>query len=191
MSLQFKKLGLVYLIITFNCHGNIYKTPWQFSDDFVKNNAVTETENKESTHPLHTWMYNTDCATVDFLQEPMPNQPQSKPWLTVENAHKVINIATLTYVCIKIYNRYHEVYTLPVAQNSSLMVGTLKQIVNSICPQFIQTIGTHGCFLIDSVEIAFKGLIYKTVAQLIVLCGSGNIVDFMACGLQKAAHLVL
>lgn len=185
-----KKIGIICAVMPFNCHAQTHKSPWQFSDDFVKNNVETSTKNNDPQDACPSWLNNPDVTTIELFQECQSKQV-SYPWLTTENAHKLINIATLVYVCTKIYNRYHEIYSLPITQNSSEMMGTLKKILASMCPQFMQTIGSHGSFLIDSLEIAIKGLIYKTVAQLIVLCSTSNIVDFIGYGLQKTTHLVI
>jgi len=162
-----------------NCQGHILRSPWQFSADFLE-------QQDEKPQP-HSWL------TLEHpKQETLPSAPKQASWFTVNNAHKIINIATLMYACIKIYKRYQQIdATTPPSEGEYMLMKKLKQLMLYVCPQFIQTIGSHGVFFIDSVEIIFKALIYKTLAQLVVLCGSGNIFDLIGYGLQKAAHLVL
>ncbi|MCX5922306.1 MAG: hypothetical protein NTX86_03185 [Candidatus Dependentiae bacterium] len=158
---------------------------WQFSADFLQHyQAGSKIEEPMISLPLSTQKPDLNDWLIIQTPEHLP-PPSSSSWITYEKAHTLINITTMGYVLMKIYQRYNQLYAAnQSADNSYAITKLFKNGLSYICPQFIQSLGTQGIFFVDSIQIIGTAFLYKTIAQCVIFCTSGNIFDL----LRSIAH---
>ncbi len=141
--------------------------------------------------------------SADFLalvaQQQEPNtktriqclaEKEKKPasaWTAVDTVEASITPAAAVYTLIKIVALYRTVYsgtsTEHVVDNSWLM-ELQQRIVSLVYPTSLHN---NARFILGSGRIIIEVLIYKTLAQMLVLCLKGNIFDAIE---QSAARIV-
>jgi len=161
--------------------------PWRFSPYFLQ--ECVRLESSEQTHteqnicnPIYSpskIIRETDKSTFIDLTAILSNKispdralEDDYLWLSAKNANKVVNITAVAYALISMYKAHEKLYLTPTG--APINPG----------------ITHYYTFLKDCLQSGCKALAYKTVAQLIILCADGNILDLIGYGLQKVGHLV-
>lgn len=174
-----KKLIPIFLAIlacNSSCYETVNKAHWQFSADFLAQHGPKNAPYGTVYQPAHVPLHLPHTA------------PQESSLLSYENAQRMINIATIIFATIKIYERYQAIGVAPVHDQSWTLALT------SWCPAMLHSVGMYGNFLIDSTTIVFEALIYKAIAKLLLLCAHGDISDLIGSiadgGLHAAKQLL-
>ena len=167
------------------CRQSIFKSSWHFSPDFLAQYKPHQAPELEALQPapqsLHTY-------------QPLASEPQllvARPasLFSYENAQRMINIATIIFATIKIYERYQAIgITAQPNMNDYQWLASMKKMIASLCPDMLQTMGAYGFFLIDSTAIVFKALVYKAIAKLLLLCAHGDISDLIGSIAHGGVH---
>lgn len=178
-------LSCALLLISIGCYAQDVHF-WQFSDDFLQlheQNVVAAHSNGRPKEPTYVSDWHTEPPHVPQKQTALQDPPQEdikktdySYRFTSTHAYRLINTATACYAIVNLYNAYA---LLCERQKSAGMLS------------HIQTPGNYINFMIQCMEISCTALVYKTIAQCIVLCADGNLFDFLRGGLQKVSHLVL
>ncbi|MDR3550881.1 MAG: hypothetical protein P4L31_05665 [Candidatus Babeliales bacterium] len=174
------KITIILICLAFSCHGQ-QPSHWQFSDDFLQKLENNTSLYHNTIQPIFAsdWAQDDSALPQAYLiaqethetdEQPIPT-PQSL--LSTANAYQLIDSVTIGYTFINIYGAYQTLHS--THQSSSIMSLML---------------GKHITFFMSCLETTCKALLYKTVAQCIVLCAEGNIIDLVSGGLQKVAHFV-
>lgn len=137
-------------------------------------------------------LYNNHLAEQTLHHIPHYPRPHSHSLFSYENAHKILNGATMGYCIYKIFLLYRAHYDTAPHQIQSGENGLSASIAHSIkqwllyfCPQFLQNLGIHSQFLIESLSIMIKALIFKTVIKFMLICGQGDIFDVVGHIVQR------
>ena len=148
---------------------------WHFSPDFL-----TQYKPPQVIAPA-THITPADALPVQLAQD--------ASILSYENAQRTINIATILFAAIKIYERYQTIGTTTEPNmNDYQLIAAVKGIITSLCPDMLQSIGAYSFFLVDSTAIVFKALVYKTIAKLLLLCAQGDLSDLIGSIAQSGVH---
>lgn len=157
----------------YSCHASEPKPNWQFASAFLAQHQPKKTFYKSTYPPKQS----NQCTKT-----------QSRSLFSLENTQRVISIATIIFATIKIYERYQTIGA-PWQHDQSWTLA-VKQYLVSWCPSVLHSIGIYGAFLVDSTAIVFQALIYKTIAQLLLLCAYGDITDVISSLAQGGAYTV-
>lgn len=159
------------------CRQNIFKSSWHFSPDFLTQYKPQQVSPHESS------LFN---STSDALPIQLTKDTSI---FSYENAQRAINIATIIFATIKIYERYQTIgATARPTTNDYQLISAIKKIIASLCPDMLQSMGAYGFFLIDSTTIVFKALVYKTIARLLLLCAHGDLSDLIGSIAHGGIH---
>lgn len=177
MTNAIHKITTALIFLVFSCQGQHLL---QFSDEFLKmiNHAPLHHNTIQpiyaSNWPLNNNALPRACPIKPGTLNKTDPQPAPSPSsISSANAYRLINCATMGYALINIYNSYQNLHSTGSSCITALMLGR------------------YITFLTDCIETTCKALLYKTVAQCIVFCAEGNIIDLMRYGLQKVTHSVL
>lgn len=162
---------ILLVILTYSIYdANATKNHWQFSPDFLAQHVPKKTTYNTVYQPAHVPLY------------PSHTVPQEPSLFSYENAQRMINIATIIFATIKIYERYQTIGVATVHDQSWTLALT------SWCPAMLHSFGVYGNFLIDSTTIVFEALIYKAIAKLLLLCAHGDISDLIGSIAHSGIH---
>ncbi|HZW61251.1 MAG TPA: hypothetical protein VFF04_03430 [Candidatus Babeliales bacterium] len=93
---------------------------------------------------------------------------------------KIINLTALCYASWKIYWRYQEI-------GKSVPETFVHKIFGYARP--IQLLTNRGSFFIDSGGIILETMLYKTLAQLILLCASSDILELFESAISRGKRV--
>jgi hypothetical protein len=109
---------------------------------------------------------------------------------TKEHLEMLLNVATVAYAAFHIYKRY-KVLNKPAPIIRRSFVGSLlNNVYTHMFPPTIQKSFMQGNFCLEALGIVIEALLYKTVAQLIIICGSGSIMDVVEMGVVRGKKIV-
>lgn len=95
--------------------------------------------------------------------------------LTSERFYTIIDTSALLFVLVQLAHSYYQIY---YAHGSSDSFGAyLRAGFSYLMPRLIKSFGNHGIFLFSALSITLQALFYKTVAKMVVMCGSGDLLD--------------
>jgi hypothetical protein len=156
---------------TSSCRATARTHSWHFSSEFLaqyKPQSASGCSGLQAT-PAH--------EALDVTYTPAT---KSESLLSYENAQRLINIATIIFATMQIYERYQIIgsATQPTVDDYQLIVA-IKKLIAAWCPSIVQSAGVYGFFLVDSTAIVFKALVYKAIAKLLLLCVYGDISDLI------------
>lgn len=152
------------------CQQSVSKPSWHFSPDFLVHYKPQETPTPGA--------YQFSGPQTDTI--PIQSYKDFS-WFSYENAQRAVNIATIIFATIQIYERYQTIGFAPEqSPNDYQVIIAIKKIIASLCPEIIQHMSSYGFFLVDSTAIVFKALVYKAIARLLLVCAYGDLSDFMS-----------
>lgn len=145
------------------------------------------TFSKSLLPPTDTIEFKTNCRDqgINAVKE---QQYVAKPesmfsMLSYERVNRLINLAAIAYASYKIYLRYEQMGK-PVPETA------MYKIINYFKPLQLQSITNKGSFFIDAGAIIIETLLYKTLIQLLVLCGTSDVLELVESGIFRGKKIV-
>lgn len=115
------------------------------------------------------------------------SQPNKQTMLSVSSVLSGINMITLGYVCFTLYKRY-QCINVPLPQQNNINYIIYTAYAKAF-PGLVR-LSANAHFCIDATLVALEAFMYKTMAQLIVLCCCCDVTDIFEMGIKRTKNMV-
>ncbi len=156
-------LFTLLLCLIDNAHGA------QFSQDFLQHL-------KKTLEP-----YRVAATPDDQKPKDLEDSKERYRWVS-----RFINLSALVYAAHAIYERHQQP---PLQSVHPFFRATIAKMVHALLPKTLM-LPVKGYFFVDALSIIIETMLYKTIAQLLLFCGTHDIDEVAQEGVSRSKKII-